>query len=143
VLAHDLDINAAAVSPDGKMVATGSQNKCVKLWDVESGALKVLCRGLRRCVFDVCYSPVDRVVATSSGDATIQIWKAMTGACVRTLQCHDAAVLKSVLLSRGMQLASSGMDGLVKIWTSKCDETVDAHADAVWGLTLPMMIARW
>jgi WD40 repeat protein len=139
VLAHDMDINAAAVSPDGKMVATGSQDKCVKLWDVETGALKVLCRGHRRGVFDVCFSPVDRVVASSSGDATIRIWNAMTGACVRTLQGHDAGVLKSVFMTRGMQLASSGMDGLVKMWTvrtGECDETVDAHADAVWALDI-------
>lgn len=136
-LAHEKDINAVAVSPDARLIATGSQDRTVKVWDAADGTLKVSCLGHRRGVFDVAFSPVDKVVASASGDATVRIWNAATGACLRSLQGHSGGVLRAVFMTRGMQIATSGMDGLLKMWsvrTGECDETIDGHSDAVWAL---------
>lgn len=136
-LAHEKDINAVAVSPDARLIATGSQDRTVKVWDAADGTLRVSCLGHRRGVFDVAFSPVDKVVASASGDATIRIWNAATGACLRSLQGHSGGVLRAVFMTRGMQIATSGMDGLLKMWsvrTGECDETIDGHSDAVWAL---------
>lgn len=138
--AHDKDVNSVAVSPNDKLVASGSQDRTAKLWSLaREGGLGLLgvFRGHRRGVWAVCFSPVDQVLATSSADGTTKLWSLQDFSCLKTFEGHDASVLKVVFVSRGTQLLTSGSDGLVKLWTIKtneCVKTLDAHQDKVWGL---------
>uniref|UniRef100_A0A8D3E6R7 Transducin beta like 3 n=1 Tax=Scophthalmus maximus TaxID=52904 RepID=A0A8D3E6R7_SCOMX len=138
--AHDKDINSVAVSPNDKLLASGSQDRTAKLWSLaEEGSVGLLgvFRGHRRGVWAVCFSPVDQVLATSSADGTAKLWSLQDFSCLKTFEGHDASVLKVIFVSRGTQLLTSGSDGLVKLWTIKtneCVKTLDAHQDKVWGL---------
>uniref|UniRef100_A0A3P8WAM9 Transducin beta like 3 n=1 Tax=Cynoglossus semilaevis TaxID=244447 RepID=A0A3P8WAM9_CYNSE len=138
--AHDKDINSVAVSPNDKLLASGSQDRTAKLWSLtREGNLGLLgvFRGHRRGVWAVCFSPVDQVLATSSADGTTKLWSLQDFSCLKTFEGHDASVLKVIFVSRGTQLLTSGSDGLVKLWTIKtneCVKTLDAHQDKVWGL---------
>lgn len=137
VLAHSKDVNAVAVSPDGSIIATGSQDKSIKLWSSQNGKLRVTCSGHRKGVWNVAFSPVDRVVLSASGDSTVRVWNVQDGSCLRTLQGHLSGVLRATFISRGTQIASCGADGLIKVWTTRtgeCDVTMDGHEDRVWGL---------
>ncbi|XP_008286142.1 transducin beta-like protein 3 [Stegastes partitus] len=138
--AHDKDVNSVAVSPNDKLLASGSQDRTAKLWSLSGdgtvGLLGVF-RGHRRGVWAVCFSPVDQVLASSSADGTTKLWSLQDFSCLKTFEGHDASVLKVVFVSRGTQLLTSGSDGLVKLWTIKtneCVKTLDAHQDKVWGL---------
>ncbi|KAM9844227.1 transducin beta-like protein 3 [Aulostomus maculatus] len=138
--AHDKDVNSVAVSPNDKLLASGSQDRTAKLWSLTGeGTLDLLgvFRGHRRGIWAVCFSPVDQVLATSSADGTAKLWSLQDFSCLKTFEGHDASVLKVIFVSRGTQLLSSGSDGLVKLWTIKtneCVKTLDAHQDKVWGL---------
>ncbi|CAL8305723.1 unnamed protein product [Merluccius merluccius] len=139
--AHDKDINSVAVSPNDKLLASGSQDRTAKLWSLGApGAgpsLLGVFRGHRRGVWAVCFSPVDQVLVSSSADGTAKLWSLQDYSCLKTFEGHDASVLKIVFVSRGTQLLTSGSDGLVKLWTIKtneCVKTLDAHQDKVWGL---------
>ncbi|XP_034047308.1 transducin beta-like protein 3 [Thalassophryne amazonica] len=138
--AHDKDVNSVAVSPNDKLLATGSQDRTAKLWSLTGSSsvdLLGVFRGHRRGVWSVCFSPVDQVLATSSADGTTKIWSLQDFSCLKTFEGHDASVLKVIFVSRGTQLLTSGSDGLVKLWTIKtneCVKTLDAHQDKVWGL---------
>ncbi|XP_059204827.1 transducin beta-like protein 3 [Centropristis striata] len=138
--AHDKDVNSVAVSPNDKLLASGSQDRTAKLWSLAaegSVALLGVFRGHRRGVWAVCFSPVDQVLASSSADGATKLWSLQDFSCLKTFEGHDASVLKVVFVSRGTQLLTSGSDGLVKLWTIKtneCVKTLDAHQDKVWGL---------
>lgn len=138
--AHDKDVNSVAVSPNDKLLASGSQDRTAKLWSLAGeGAVGLLgvFRGHRRGVWAVCFSPVDQVLATSSADGATKLWSLQDFSCLKTFEGHDASVLKVIFVSRGTQLLTSGSDGLVKLWTIKtneCVKTLDAHQDKVWGL---------
>ncbi|XP_037333317.2 transducin beta-like protein 3 [Pungitius pungitius] len=138
--AHDKDVNSVAVSPNDKLLASGSQDRTAKLWSLAAegsvGMLGVF-RGHRRGVWAVCFSPIDQVLATSSADGATKLWSLQDFSCLKTFEGHDASVLKVIFVSRGTQLLTSGSDGLVKLWTIKtneCVKTLDAHQDKVWGL---------
>ncbi|KAI1883949.1 hypothetical protein AGOR_G00221340 [Albula goreensis] len=149
--AHDKDVNSVTVSPNDKLVASGSQDRTVKVWSLSVGGLALLgvCRGHRRGVWTVQFSPSDQILASASADGSIKLWGLQDFSCLKVSQPTSArkpetrvpmpaaSVLKVIFVSRGSQLLSSGSDGLVKLWTIKtneCVKTLDAHQDKVWGL---------
>lgn len=135
--AHDKDVNSVAVSPNDKLVASGSQDRTAKLWSLVDMSLLGVFRGHRRGVWAVAFSPMDQVLATASADGTVKLWSLQDFSCLKTFEGHDASVLKIIFVCRGTQLLTSGSDGLVKLWTIKtneCVKTLDAHQDKVWGL---------
>ncbi|XP_077067777.1 transducin beta-like protein 3 [Siphateles boraxobius] len=135
--AHDKDVNSVTISPNDKLLASGSQDRTAKLWSLADMSLLGVFRGHGRGVWCVQFSPVDQVLATASADGSIKIWSLQDFSCLKTFEGHDASVLKIIFVSRGTQLVSSGSDGLVKLWTIKtneCVKTFDAHQDKVWAL---------
>uniref|UniRef100_A0A8C2IC15 Transducin (beta)-like 3 n=1 Tax=Cyprinus carpio TaxID=7962 RepID=A0A8C2IC15_CYPCA len=135
--AHDKDVNSVTISPNDKLLASGSQDRTAKLWSLADMSLLGVFRGHSRGIWCVQFSPVDQVLATASADGSIKIWSIQDFSCLRTFEGHDASVLKVIFVSRGTQLVSSGSDGLVKLWTIKtneCVKTFDAHQDKVWAL---------
>ncbi|TRY98994.1 hypothetical protein DNTS_001252 [Danionella cerebrum] len=135
--AHEKDVNSVTVSPNDKLLASGSQDRTAKLWDLADMSLLGVFRGHTRGVWSLQFSPVDQVLATASADGMVKIWGLQDFSCLKTFEGHDASVLKIIFVSRGTQLVSSGSDGLVKLWTIKtneCVKTFDAHQDKVWAL---------
>ncbi|XP_064376115.1 transducin beta-like protein 3 isoform X2 [Dromaius novaehollandiae] len=134
---HDKDINSVAVSPNDKLIATGSQDRLAKLWSCSDCSLLGVFTGHKRGIWCVQFSPVDQILATSSADGTMKLWGLQDFSCLKTFEGHDASVLKIIFVSRGTQLLSSGSDGLLKLWTIKtneCVKTLDGHEDKIWGL---------
>jgi len=136
-IAHEKDINCVSVSPDGGLIATGSQDKLAKLWSTDLGLVTVL-RGHSRGVWCARFSPVDRLVATGSADATIRLWALGEGggSCVKTLEGHDTSVLRLDWVGGG-QLVTSSSAGLVKVWwvaRQECTATLDMGESKVWAL---------
>ena len=139
VRAHEKEINIVSIAPNDSLIATGSQDRTVKLWHATDLGLQGVLSGHKRGVWDCQFSPYDRVIATSSADQTIRIWSLSTLGCLRTFQGHTASVLRVRFLTGGLQLLSSGADGLVKLWTirsNECEATMDGHTDKVWALDI-------
>ncbi|KAJ8384033.1 hypothetical protein AAFF_G00212770 [Aldrovandia affinis] len=134
---HEKDVNSVAVSPNDKLVASGSQDRTVRVWSLAGLGLAGVCRGHRRGVWSVQFSPTDQVLASASADGAVKLWGLQDFSCLKTFEGHDASVLKVIFVSHGSQILTSGSDGLVKLWTIKtneCVRTLDAHEDKVWGL---------
>ncbi|KAM8961647.1 transducin beta-like protein 3 [Pelodytes ibericus] len=134
---HDKDINSIAVSPNDKLIASGSQDRTAKLWSAANCSLVGVFRGHKRGIWCVQFSPADQILATSSADGSLKLWGLQDFSCLKTFEGHDASVLKVTFVSRGTQLLTSGSDGLMKLWTIKtneCVKTLDSHEDKVWGL---------
>lgn len=142
--AHDKDINTLDISPNDRLLASGSQDKTVKVWEVDyvttaagvRGEVRLLgtCKGHKRGVWCVRFGRAERVLATGSGDKTVKLWSLDDFTCLKTFEGHTNSVLRVDFVNTGMQLVSSASDGLVKLWNvrdEECVDTMDNHEDKV------------
>ena len=72
---HSEVVRSVAYSPDGRYLASGSQDKTIKIWEVATGNELRTLTGHSETVFSVAYSPDGRYLASGSADKTIKIWR--------------------------------------------------------------------
>jgi WD40 repeat protein len=113
---HAFNVRGLAFSPDGKMIASGSQKNTIRLWDVETGQeLKVL-TGHTSAVVGLCFSPDGKTLASSSWDRTIRLWDVAGGNEVRRIDGHQGGVNSITFSADGKKLLSASGDGTARIW---------------------------
>jgi len=140
IRAHDKDINSVAIAPNDSIIASGSQDKTIRLWRSEDLAAVTTLVGHKRGVWKVIFSPVDRVLCSSSADKTLRLWSMADYSCLRTFEGHTASVLCCRFISQGMQILSGSADGLVRLWDLRsggCLNTFDQHEDKIWAISVP------
>ncbi|VDC07850.1 unnamed protein product [Peniophora sp. CBMAI 1063] len=111
------------------ILITGSYDRTVRVWNLETGDQMQEMRGHRRAVRALQFDEVKLV--TGSMDGTLKVWNWRTGACVRTLEGHTEGVI--CLHFDADILASGSVDHTVKLWNFKTGEcfTLRGHHDWV------------
>lgn len=130
---HELAITAIAFRPDGKEVATGSYDKTVRIWDVETGKLKQTITGPEEWVSGLVYRFKGERVAASSGDKTIRIWRAKNKWKIRKIVEHNG--LHGLAQSPDEKLfATAGFRKGLRIWNANLGDwkhTLKGHTSDV------------
>src|SRR2546430_796637 len=83
---HTSLVNSVAWSPDGQVLASGSDDRTVRLWDKKTGVLLHTLQGHSDRVNSVVWSPDGQVLASGSNDRTVRLWDKKTGALLHTLE---------------------------------------------------------
>jgi WD40 repeat protein len=134
---HTDSVYEVVFSPDGRFLATASEDKTARIWDAETGREVRTLRGHTGGVMSVAFSPDGRHLATASADKTVRIWDAATGQEERILQGHAKAVLGVAYSPDGRCLASASADQTVRLWdpaTGEPFDTLKGHEKSVYAV---------
>jgi WD40 repeat protein len=119
---HTGPVYAVAFDPKNpNLVATASQDKTGRVWDITDGKVKAELKGHTDIVDTVAFSPDGKTLATAGADKSVRLWNAADGKELKNLGAHDGSVYTVAFSPDGKQLASagSGKDNVVKVWDVK------------------------
>ncbi|HEY0754149.1 MAG TPA: PQQ-binding-like beta-propeller repeat protein [Ktedonobacteraceae bacterium] len=139
LVGHAAIVTSCALSADGRLVVSSSQDGTLKLWNKDLGAERLTLRGHSSAVTDCALSADGRLVASACSDHTLKLWDATTGAERHTLRGHSSSVIGCALSADGRLVASASQDHTLKLWdaaTGAERHTLRGHAAIVTGCAL-------
>ena len=127
-------INSIAFDPGGSLLASGSVDNTIQLWDPTTSTLLATLEGHTESVLSVAFSPDGSRLASGGGDGTVRLWDPATETLLATLETHKREVLNVTFSLDGQLLASGSGDGLILLWDLATETPVaklETHMDDV------------
>lgn len=150
---HDQDIYSLDFSKSGRQIASGSGDRTVRVWDIETGQA-TFTLSIEDGVTTVAMSPDGRYVAAGSLDKSVRVWDCSNGYLVERLEGpdgHKDSVYSVAFAPNGRDLVSGSLDKTIKLWElspprgmlpgtgpkgGSCVRTFEGHKDFVLSVAL-------
>jgi WD40 repeat protein len=121
---HTDEVWAVAVSPDGKTIASGSQDKTVRIWDVGTGKEIAQLPKFGDRVTSVAFSPDNKTLLAGSFDKTAVLYDIAAKKVTFTLKQHKDLVLGVAFASDSKTCATVSKDKTVVVWNADTGKLV-------------------
>ncbi|MCG5060424.1 MAG: serine/threonine protein kinase [Limnoraphis sp. WC205] len=134
---HRNAVTSISFSPTENIIASGSQDQTIEIWQLERGKRWYTLTGHSNWVTSIAISPNGEILASGSRDHTIEIWDLKKGKRWYTLTGHQDGVEVVAFSPNGEILASGSRDRTIEIWDLKKGKrwyTLSGHQDRVYGL---------
>ncbi len=133
LIGHRGAILSVDISPDGKFLATASNDKTVKIWRRDGSLWQTLNHSAT--VHRVAFSPESQQVVSGSLDGTLSLWST-NGLRLKAIDAHQAPIWGVDFSPNGQQIASASGDGTVKLWNLDGTRltTLTGHTKSVWAV---------
>ena len=139
----DLYIRSVCFSPDGKLLATGAEDKLIRIWDLSTKRIIKILRGHEQDIYSLDFFPDGDRLVSGSGDRSVRIWDLRTSQCSLTLSIEDGVTTVAVSPD-GKLIAAGSLDRTVRVWDSTTgflverldsgNENGNGHEDSVYSV---------
>lgn len=120
---HENLVYKMALSPDGRMLASPSEDRTVRIWDINTGKLLRTLKGHKSPIRCVAWSPDNQVLASGYDDYTIRLWNPEIGKLLRILKGHTDKITSIAWSPDRNILASCSGDYTIRLWNAGTGKT--------------------
>jgi hypothetical protein len=119
ISAHTDWVRCLSFTPDGAKLVSGSFDKTIKLWQLDTGLAIHTLVDHPKGVFALAVSPDGKLLASGSWDEMIKLWNLDTGTLIRNLTEHNASVRSLAISGDSQTLVSGSFDEVTKTITDR------------------------
>ena len=138
---HKDSILGAAISPDGKILATASYDREIKLWDLLKGKELRTLKDHTDSVYSVAFAPSRAMLASAGADRTVKLWETASGRRLKTISDATAELYAVTFGKGGDTVLAGGVDRSIHRWRvsgqdASLADSVFAHDAAILRLAV-------
>ena len=131
---HTSRVTKIVFSSDGETLASASEDRTIRLWDVAIGTHRHTLTGHNSHIYSVAFSPDGLTLASGSENGRIRFWNVTTGQYRVTLEGHSSSVRSVAFSPDGQTLASGSSDRTIRLWnatTGLYKVTLEGHSETI------------
>ena len=131
-------VYTVAISPDGKTLVNGSDDKTIKFWDFQTKELLDTIQENNQ-IRSIAISPDGQTLVSGSKNGTVKVWDFKTRKATKNFQGHTKTIRSMIISSDGKTLITGSRDKTIKIWnlqTGELKQEFTNHKSSILSLAL-------
>lgn len=136
---HSNSVASVAYNPDGQILASGSYDNTIKLWNLTKNKEIRTFKGHSAWVAAVAITPNNKSLVSGSYDNTIKLWNLVNGEQIRTFKGHSDSIETLLVTKDGKTIISGSFDSTIKMWNLENGEetrTLSGHSSKVSSIAI-------
>lgn len=128
-------VKFVCLSSNGQFALSGSRDKELRLWDLNTGNLIRTFEDHKDSVNSICLSSDEKYALSGSDDKTVKLWNLETGKCLQTFEGHTDSVTSVSITSDNQYAVSGSKDWTFRLWeisTGRCLRVHKGHKNEVY-----------
>jgi len=122
---HNDGVSAVQLSADGKIIASGSYDGIVRIWDAKSGLCIKTLAGHKGSIWSLAVTSDGKHVVSGGTDKTLRVWNIDSGKCTLVLNNFTDTILSLSFSPDGKRIASGCRDGTLCMWKFNDEITLE------------------
>lgn len=135
----DLYIRSVCFSPNGQYLATGAEDKVIRVWDIATRTIKHQFTGHEQDIYSLDFARNGRLIASGSGDRSVRLWDLESNSQIANFSIEDG-VTTVAISPDNLFVAAGSLDKSVRVWDIQSGQLVvrlegeSGHKDSVYSV---------